>query len=469
MKAINNPCPHISKHLHRWTVARDVTSGTYAVRAKGEVYLPKAYKQQDSIEYLDYQKSVPFYPAANRTCDGIVGLMMRRDPVLEASGLLTQIKGVISSNGDSLEELARKVCREVLITNYCGLLTDYPQGKASSLGAMLDEGKRPFVNLYPAETILECKPGVVANKRVPVRVRLLEDDQVRLMEIVNGAVVIKVYRMTDNVWPDESSPTEVHYPEANGRPLTEIPFDLITTGNSFEPADAPMDNVVTLNLDHYISQSMLSKQLLFNISPMLFVTGIPNTGNSEGEESDEIVWSPAAIYKLTDPQSKVFVASVPSDAAVPLKAQMESLEDKMAAIASRILARQKSVAEAAETEAVRQGAENSILAMIANSVSAKIVKALNRVSQFDGSGEVRFQINTDYLPKNITPQEITALLGLRSAGEMSEESLYYKLREGGVYNETLTYSEERARREAVEPKAVKTTPVVTDTEVPPAV
>ena len=164
MTAINQPCPKLSKHLYRWTTARDVISGTYAVRAKGEVYLPKAYSTQTLEEYTSYQKHVPFYAAANRTCEGIAGLMMRRDPVLEASGILAEIKAVISSNGDSVEELTRKVCKEVLITNYCGLLTDYPTEKASSLGAMLDEGKRPFVNLYPAETILECKPGIVKNQ-----------------------------------------------------------------------------------------------------------------------------------------------------------------------------------------------------------------------------------------------------------------------------------------------------------------
>jgi hypothetical protein len=448
--AINERTKWIKDQLFRWTTARDVIAGTYAVRAKGELYLPKAYSAQTATEYLSYQKHVPFYPAANRTCDGIVGLMMRRDPVLEASGLLSQIKGIISSNGDSVEELARKVCREVLITNYCGLLTDYPSEKASSLGAMLDEGKRPFVNIYTADNILECTPGIVKGTKKPVRVRLLEDENtVLLFEIdEDGFVVSKLYKAKDKVFPVESKPTKVFYPEANGQRLTEIPFDLVTTGDSYEPTEAPLDNVVTLNLDHFISQSMISKQLLFTISPMLFVTGVEGGG-------DDIAWIPAAIYKLPDANSKVYVASVPSDAAVPLEHQMASLEDKMAAVASRILARQKSVAEAAETEAVRQGAENSVLAMIANSVGSKMEKALARVNLYNGDDtEVRFQINTDYLVVNLSSQELIALLAMRQAGELSEESFFYKCREGNVYDETLTYEQERARRAAVAPQQV---------------
>ena len=439
--AINLRCSSLSQHLNRWTTARDVIEGTYKVRAKGEAYLPLAFATQDAASYARYLKQVSFYPAANRTADGIVGLMMRRDPVMETTGLLKEIKHVITSHGDSVEELARQVCREVLTTNYCGLLTDYPAGTASSLGAAIEEGIRPFVNLYKAENILECKPGVGRIGRVPVRVRLQDDDcTVRLLEMRAGRVVVKVYRTDENgVFPMEDSPTETYEPTANGRYLTEIPFDLITTDNSFTPSGAPLDNVVTLNLDHYVMSGALTTHIIFGISPMLFISGI------EGKEGDTLSWAPGAIYTSEKAEARAQVLSVPADAAVPIEHAIQAYEDRLAAIASRILARQKSVAEAAETEAVRQGAENSVLAMIANTVSAHMERALARVSAFTDNAAVRFQINTDYLPTNISPQEITALLGLRSANELSAKSLFYKLRDGGVYNETLTFEEEQAR------------------------
>lgn len=456
--AINLRCPLLSKHLTRWTTARDVIEGTYKVRAKGEAYLPLAFATQDAAGYARYIKQVTFYPAANRTAEGIVGLMMRKDPVMETTGLLKAIKSVITSHGDSVEELARHVCREVLTTNYCGLLTDYPAGAASSLGAAIDEGVRPFVNLYRAENILECKPGVVRNKRVPVRVRLQDDDcTVRLLELRAGRVVVKVYRTDpDGVFPMEDSPSETYEPKANGLPLTEIPFDLITTDNSFTPSGAPLDNVVTQNLDHYVKCGALSTQIIFGISPMLFISGV------EGKEGDQLSWAPGAIYTSADPASRAQVLSVPSDSATPIRQEIESIEDRLAATASRILARQKSVAEAAETEAVRQGAENSVLAMVANTVSAHMERALARVSAFTDGAEVRFQINTDYLPSNISPTEITALLGLRSAGELSAKSLFYKLRDGGVFNETLTFEEEQTRIGEIQ-AAIAPAPVVAPT------
>lgn len=436
---INEPSSVIAPYLSRWARNRDVISGPYTVKAKGEKYLPKAFGKQKTEEYQSYLNHVSFYPAASRTCDGITGLMMRRDPVLENKGVLMQIKHVITSNGDSLEQLTRLVCRETLITNFTGLLTDYPAGQATSAGAAIYEGIRPFVNLYPAESILECTPGIVRNQRVPVRVRLLDDgNTVRELILEDGFVVVNIYRAENGHFPEK--PTERYEPRANGQRLTEIPFDLITINNTYSPEPAPLEPVVALNLDHYVTEGLLTVNQLYTTTPMLVATGV-NSG-----ESDTIEFSPGAVMVLENPEAKVYVVTTPSDASGSLENKLSTLEDRMAAVASRILARQKSVAEAAEVEALRQGAENSVLAMIANSISAKMERALKRVSDFTDGSDVRFQINTDYLPANISPQEITALLGLRSAGEMSAKSFFYKLRDAGIFDETLTFEEEQKRR-----------------------
>lgn len=468
--AINEPTPILAAHKLRWRTARHVVSGTYAVKRHGTDYLPLAYKGQDQGlggDYDRFKQATPFYPAASRTLDGIAGLMMRKEPVMEAGGLIQEIKNVITTNGDSIEELARIVCREVLTTNYCGLLTDYPEGEASSLGAMLDEGIRPFINHYPAESILECTPGVIRNRRVPVRVRLLEDENtVLLLKLVDGFVVTEVYEAANGSFPIEGRPTKRFEPKANGKRLTEIPFDLITSDNSFIPSGSQLDNVVTLNLDHYVTQGLLTRQLLFGISPMLFIAGV------EDKEGDSIEWTPGAVYTTEFHDAKPYVINVPSDAAVPLEHQLEKLEDRMATVASRILARQKQVAEAAETEAVRQGAENSVVAMLANAISVRFERSIQRVNMFTGNDtKVRFQINTDYLPTNISPQEITALLGLRKSNEMSAKSLFYRLRTAGLYNETLTFEEEQSRLKEVPvaaTPAVATDLVDTGQVTPPA-
>lgn len=465
---INDPTPEIAAMYDRWQTCRDVTSGTYAVKNKGLDYLPRTFADMTMEEYRSFKRFVPFYPAANRTHDGIVGLMLRHDPVMEATGTIKQLKNVISSNGDSVEELARRSAREFLSSGFYGYFTDYPAGQASSKTAALDEGIRPFVNFYDCFSILECTPGKVKGIRQPKRVRIKDDARtIRLIELVNGFVVIHVYKADDNgTFPHWNSPSETYEPVAHGQRLDEIPFDLVTPDGMMEPSAPPLENVCWMNLDHYVTQGLLSTQHLFGVSPMVIVT------NTEGEEGKKIRWTPGALFTLSDPNAKAYVIAVSSDAAVPLEHQLAGIEDRIAAVASRILARQKSVAEAAETEAVRQGAENSVLAMLANSISAKLERALQRASSFvDKNATVRFQINTDYLPTNMSSQEITALLGLNAARKMSDRSLFYKLRDGGVYDEKLTFEEEQKRIGESDPVAevpVATPQAVEPTEAPVA-
>ncbi|QPL38260.1 DUF4055 domain-containing protein [Erythrobacter sp. A30-3] len=439
--AVDDRDPILQKQLGRVETARDVLSGTRAVKAAGSKYLPYAYKGQekDPVSYNGYKKRVPFYAAASRAQDGFLGMMFRREPVLEADGTLALIKNVITNRGDSVERLAQQAAREALASGFALLVTDHPEGKASSKGAAIAEGIRPFTNLYKFENILEYTVGIVRNMQKPVRVRVMDNaSTVRLFKLVDGFVVIEIYEAdSDGVFPDEGYPTRVVEPRANGKRLSEVPCDPVTASGELDFTKGPLDNVIETNLEHYATQGLLTTLHMYGISPMLFFAGV--------ERSTSIDWVPGAVWCEPEADAKPYVLSVPADHAIPLEHQLQALEDRLATLASRILARHKAVAEAAETEAVRQGAENSVLAMIANSVSQTIEKALQRVADYSGGGEVRFQINTDFVPGNITPAEVDSLLGLNERSKLSDKSLFYKLRDGGIYDETLTYEQEQER------------------------
>ena len=439
--AVDDRDPILQEQLERVKTARDVLSGTRAVKNAGSRYLPYAFKGQekDVISYNGYKKRVPFYCAASRALDGFLGMMFRREPVLEADGTLAVIKNVITSRGDSVERLAQQAAREALSSGFALLVTDHPEGRASSQGAAIAEGIRPFTNLYKFENILEYTVGIVRNMQKPIRVRVMDNEKtVRLFKLVDGFVVIEVYEAdADGVFPDEGNPTRVIRPRANGRPLNEIPCDPVTASGELEFSRGPLDNVIETNLEHFATQGLLTTLHMYGISPMLFFAGV--------ERGTSIDWVPGGVWCEPEHTARPYVLSVPADHAIPLEHQLQALEDRLATLASRILARHKAVAEAAETEAVRQGAENSVLAMIANSVSQSIEKALQRVADYSGVGEVRFQINTDFVPGNITPAEVSSLLGLNEKQKLSDKSLFYKLRDGGIYDETLTYEQEQER------------------------
>jgi len=434
---VSKPHSDIAHEHERWDINADVVGGHYPVKAAGTKYLPKAYSEQTPEEYKSFKDHVSFYPAANRTLTGLMGLMFRRNPVLENEGLIeNQLKDFITRDGKSVNDLAKEVCRGYLTTAYHGLLVDHPSGSATSAAEAIQQGIRPYVLQYPAHSILEVRRGAVGLTKGITYARVLDDaETVRVLELVKSIYTVTIYRKIDNTWV----PDAAIVPRRNGQPLREIPFVLISEDDAIQPQPSIMDHVVQLNLDHYRIQGLLTSCHMFISTPMLFAKGVTS------DESKKLTVSPGAILAFEASEADMKWVAPSGDGIPSLERQLDRTEDKLAVVASRILARQKAVAEAAETEALRQGAENSVLASIANHISAKITQALQFVAQWTDGSDVQYQLNTDYLPAKMEANEITALFNVYNGGGMSFESFFYALRDRGVHNETLTLDEEKKR------------------------
>ena len=444
---VSKPHSSIACEHERWNINADVIAGHYAVKKRGTKYLPKAYSDQEAKDYKSFKDHVSFYPAANRTLTGLLGLMFRRNPVLENDGILeAQLKNIITRDGKSVNELAKAICKDYLATAFYGLLVDLPKGTATSAADAIREGKRPFVLQYPAFSILEVRRGIVGAQQGINYVRLLDDaETVRVLELVNGIYTVVIHKKIGSTWV----PQPPIVPTRNGQPLREIPFVLISEDDMLEPQPSIMDHVVQLNLDHYRTQGLLTSCHMFISTPMLFAKGL-----EKGAE-DKLTVSPGAIIAAESENADLKWVAPSGDGIPSLERQLERTEDKLAVVASRILARQKAVAEAAETEALRQGAENSVLASIANHISAKLTKALQLVADWTDGSEVGYQLNTDYLPAKMDAAEIKALFEVVQGGKMPEQSFFFALRDRGVHNETLTFEEEQKRIEADQKKAAE--------------
>ncbi|PZU67216.1 DUF4055 domain-containing protein [Sphingobium sp.] len=442
---VSKPHSDIACEHERWDINADVVGGHYPVKARGTKYLPKAYGEQTAEEYKSFRDHVSFYPAANRTLTGLLGLMFRRNPVLENTGIIEgQLKDFITRDGKSVNDLAKEVCRAYLTTAYYGLLVDHPSGTASSAGEAIAQGIRPYVLQYPAHSILEVRRGAIGAKKGITYARLLDDeDTVRVLELISGVYTVTIYRKIGGTFVPEAPIVPIR----NGQPLRAIPFVLLSEDDLIKPQPSIMDHVVQLNLDHYRMQGLLTSCHMFISTPMLFAKGVT------GEEGKKLTVSPGAILAFEAENADLKWVAPSGDGIPSLERQLERIEDKLAVVASRILARVKPAPEAAETEALRQGAENSVLASIANHISSKISQALQLVADWTDGSDVRYQLNTDYLPTKMEATEITALFNVYNGGGMSFESFFYALRDRGVHNETLTLDEEQKRIEGDRSKA----------------
>ena len=68
------------------------------------------------------------------------------------------------------------------------------------------------------------------------------------------------------------------------------------------------------------------------------------------------------------------------------------------------------------------------------------------MAQWDGArGECLAKLNTDFIGAYLTPQELTALLGLYQAGAISNETLFYNLKYGEIIESGVSFEDEQAR------------------------
>lgn len=440
---INEPTKVIAAAHERWKRNRDILSGEDAVKAARDEYLPRLGNQTD-VEYAKYLKRVPFFPGAARTHDGLLGLVTRKQALLEAPTAMASIFETVTRSGHDVNDLAEEVMSEVLHTAFHGLLVDYPAsvGARSLLDAERDLGSRPYINQYVAESILEVTPGVVANRKKLVRVRLLEDDgkTVRELLLVDGVYTIILHYLIEGDWYAD----DPQIPLRQGKPLDEIPFILVTPkAKATDPVKGPLDDVCLLNVHLYHAQADAQNSRFYSSAPILTILGAEQT---------DLTISPGTVLffpnHTKEEPVEIGFREFSGAGQTTLENAVATGKDEMAKLGSNILASEKSAAEAAETHAIRRSSENSVLSGLARSVSRDIEEALNLVAWWAGQADkkaVKFALNTDFVPSPMTAEERKATLAEYLSGAISWETFIALYMDGEVLPESFDIEEERQK------------------------
>lgn len=224
--------PLYDEFLPKWRRARDVIAGEDAIKAAGELYLPRLESQSDA-EYAAYVNRALFFGATGRTADGFSGMVFRRDPVVKlprtghstteaqrarrsepdrlSRGDKTDSEGETSNQtaastrvenifermradvdlfGTGLLSYVKQVSNEIMATGRAGTLVDWSE-----------EEDRPFVCLYAAEEIINWRMERVGGRMMLTLLVLREvrsapaaDDPLETVEVPQ----IRVLRLATN-------------------------------------------------------------------------------------------------------------------------------------------------------------------------------------------------------------------------------------------------------------------------------
>lgn len=437
---VNTPHPDYDAHVDKWQRIRDVLSGTDEVKRRGTAYLPKPNGHTDE-DYSGYVMRAEYYPATQRTVDGLAGAVFRREPSIKVEDEFVTMLSQITAKGTDLTTFAKMVVSETLSVGRYGALVDIRDGD-----------NMPFVAGYDAESIINWRVGYVGRKPMTTLVVLREysskakDDEFTA-EIVTKYRVLSLSRFEDGpeqgklvytqrLYEVEKSKDgkeaavlkETIIPRRRGEALDHIPFMFFgPTDLSQKVEKSPILDLVDTNLSHYRTSAELEEGAYFTGLPMYVISGRMMGEDNPGTFS---VGSRKALR--LDEGGSAQVLTVDGEGMGLLKEIMESKERRMAVLGARILEDQKSGVEAAATVSMRHRGENSLLSSLADTVSRGLTKVIDEMIWWSGKDnpESKIELNKDFVSAQLTGAELVHLTAAFQTGSIGPEVFFKALKDG---------------------------------------
>jgi hypothetical protein len=443
-----------------WAKCRDVVAGEEAIKAGGETYLPKLSGQSDS-DYGPYLDRAWLFNASARTVQGLAGLIFRRDPVVEVPPAVQPFLEDVTGDGQEFASFAMRCAWDVLTTGRIGLFADF------SLPLQVDEtgtrpsrataelmGRRPTLSLYRADQIVNWALTRVGNLSKISLVVLYEEvsefadefevvavPQYRVLEL-DGAGIYRqrFFRKTEGESGDwveiEESPI---YPRVNGQVLDAIPFVFVNPSDLTTcVAKPPLLDLVNVNLAWYRNCADYEHGLLYSGNPTPYITG-----HQQPEGANYGVGS-STMLVIREKEAKLGFMEFTGQGLEPLAKAKEHKETLMAMLGARMLAPDPAGVESAEAARIHREGESSALATIANTVSMGLTQSLQHFGKWlsvEDPEAYNIQLNTDFLPAQMDPARITALVAGWQAQGLTKRDLFWNLQRGEVIPAEKTFEE----------------------------
>lgn len=465
-KGVKTTHPDYERLLPYWTDCRNAASGQRAMHKAGQLYIDKLVDETDDA-YRGRIKRSNFFNGTWRTIAGLKGMAFRVDPTAELPAAMVAMADDITLSGVDLNAFASNIVEEVLEVGRVGIMVDFPQTPPNvvplTVAASESMGLRPTVQFYQAESIRNWRFKRVANAWVLAMVTLAEMHQTGEDEF--GHEGEQRYRVLDldeagfyrqRVFTSKEGKDELiegpFYPMMNNAPMRFVPFITVGAAGKGDATDEPpLIDLVDANVALYQVNSDRRHGLHFTGLPTLFLAGMQ-------QEPGQIfhIGSTAAICS-PDPNAKGSYIEFTGQGLGPSREMSLEIKQEMAMLGARMLADEtRNGAETLGGTQIKHQGENSMLGEIIGHVSAALEWALGVFAQWAGqAGKVVYQINRQFLPVPMGPQELTALVAAWQSGAVSESELFTKLQQGEVIDSAKSFDEHQAEVEISTPAPVK--------------
>lgn len=445
--SVKNQHADYSAMASRWKMCRDASEGEHAVHEAGELYLPKL--SEEKPESYNLRRSMtPWFNATWRTISGLRGMMFRKPPVIEAPTALDEAIKDIDLAGTTLQGLAQDVAIEALTVGRVGLLVDYPV-EANPGMTRLDAERlklRASIAMYKTESIINWRSSKVLNMVVLTEnaelpadneFEIVIEERYRVLDLIDGKYRQRVFKVDKN-GRDEQIGDDM-FPLMGNKPLDYIPFVFIGVDCVGPKVEAPpLIDLVTMNFKHYGQATSYERGCFFSGLPSLFISG-------HGDPDTKIYIGGSMANVLPQPDSKAYFVEVQSEFNA-LRTNLLDKQQAMAVLGARMLESQKAGVESGDAIARRQTGEESLLSCMSQTISMGVTVALKWLAVWEGvEGDVKVELNRDFLPASMDAQTLTSLVSAWQSGAISKNTLYFNLKAGEIIEEGVNFEDEQGR------------------------
>ena len=429
--ALDSLHPQYSRWLPQWKRCRDVRAGADAVKATGELALPKPGGMSYEA-YSAYKMRAQVYGAFARTVDGLLGCLFRSEPSVTASDELTGELDDVTLLGQDLTAFATHLLGELLTTGRAALMLDVLVGE--------ENNPRPYWKVLAAEQVIAWERSQGELRRIVWKESIVEADaegeyheneRLKIAALIEGVYVLKTYHKeavadglgTREDWVLLNESTPLH----NGEALDHIEMlivDLVPSAGA-TPAEPPLLALADSVIGHYQLSADLRHALHYTALPTPWIAG---RGAGDGE--------PLRIGSMTAwdlPQgASVGMLEFTGPGVEAIAAEMTRAEQHMAALGARLLAEPTRAAETAETTRIKSASETSVLMGLVATASAALTQMLRWHAVWLGESEddVAVDLNKEFFDTQLSPQELTALVTAWQSDAMTAHDLIWNLRHG---------------------------------------
>ena len=456
--------PEVQDANARWTKINDAIRGEDAIKARTTKYLPipdaDVEGKVTDPRYENYIMRAVYYNVTGRTLTGLVGQVFARETTIDFPSELETLEDDVAGDGVGINQQAKKTLEHVLSLGRAGILADYPKTDRPTSKAEAESGEiRPIIKAYRPENIINWRTIRVGAKVklslvVLVETMDVEDDgfetktarAYRVLRLVDNKYTVSLYveETADGGKARIEQHGETVTPkQGNGTPFDFIPFTFVGPENNDPLIDAaPLYALANLNIAHYRNSADYEDSCFIAGQPTPVFSGLTEEwvknvmhGKAHLGARGGIMLPKGGLATLLQAQAN----SMPKEA-------MEHKEHQMVALGAKLV-EERTIRRTATEAKQDEASETSILSSSTKNVNTAYVQALGWAQMFTtGSGEIIFELNSDFDLSHMTPAERQQLVA-----EWQSEAITWKEMRTALRRTRIAFEDdEKARDEIAE-------------------